>query len=122
MDWDNFELGVWIEDLIWCPSQCYYYFKIDNQDYCIYLRWRYRDPWTAELITRGEDKDSWESIPIEGVYNEKDYKALEMAAISALRGRFPNLPNPYKTNIEILDTTVKITNEDIEEWLKNLKK
>ena len=122
MDWDNFELGVWIEDLLWCPSQCYYYFKNGDQDYCIYLRWRHYDPWTAELITRGTEKDKWEQIELDKTYNEDDYKALEMASISALRSRFPNLPNPYKTDLETRDTTIKITEEDVEEWLKELKK
>lgn len=40
---------TWEDDLIWCPSQCYYKFIHKNKFYCIYLRWRGGDPWTAEL-------------------------------------------------------------------------
>jgi len=52
----------WQDDLIMCPSQCYYYFTYKGRPYCIYLRWRHSDPWSAELI---EDctpsvHDSWD--------------------------------------------------------------
>lgn len=43
-------LNDWIDDLIWCPSQCYLYFEFNNENYAIYLRWRWDDPWTATLI------------------------------------------------------------------------
>lgn len=44
-------LNQWKDELIWCPSQCYYYFR-DNGGalMCLYLRWRHDNPWTAELI------------------------------------------------------------------------
>ena len=44
------ELNKWYDDLIWCPSQCYYYFMHEGDMYCIYLRWRHDDPWTVEII------------------------------------------------------------------------
>ena len=44
------ELNKWYDDLMWCPSQCYYYFMHEGDLYCIYLRWRHDDPWTAEII------------------------------------------------------------------------
>lgn len=46
----------WYEDLLgWGLSQCYYYFKITRKDgtetyCCIYLRWRYSDPWVADIL------------------------------------------------------------------------
>lgn len=46
-DIDN---ALWTYDLIGCPSQCYYYFKYNGITYCLYLRWRWDDPWTATLI------------------------------------------------------------------------
>lgn len=45
-------LNQWIERLhYWCPAQIYYYF-LDKKGgrWCIYLRWRHDDPWTAELV------------------------------------------------------------------------
>lgn len=45
------QINKWEDDLIWCPSQCYYYFYDKNGLLkCLYLRWRHRDPWIAELI------------------------------------------------------------------------
>ncbi len=114
MNWDN-ELGVWTEELIWCPSQCYYYFKEDDKEYCIYLRWRYNDPWTAELITKGEDgkNDIWEAIQLEQFYKDMEYKALEKAVISKLRSRFKTLPNPYKSNIKTEEIRWDINEDDL---------
>ena len=42
----------------WCPAQIYYYF-IDSESgrWCIYLRWRHQDPWTAELVHCDEEWD-----------------------------------------------------------------
>ena len=40
----------WDNDLIMCPSQCYCYFEAEGQKFCIYLRWRHDDPWTAQLV------------------------------------------------------------------------
>ena len=48
------QLNKWYDDLIWCPSQCYYYFMHDDDMYCIYLRWRHQNPWTAEIIKCAE--------------------------------------------------------------------
>ena len=45
-------LNQWIERLhYWCPAQIYYYF-LDKEGgrWCIYLRWRHDDSWTAELV------------------------------------------------------------------------
>ena len=74
----------WYEDLIWCPSQCYYYIKSKKGNYyCIYLRWRHSDPWTAEII-RLLDKDNidylcdnTEWFPLQ----VNDYKATELKSL-----------------------------------------
>ena len=42
--------GEWVDDLIWCPSQCYLHFSIKGQCYVLYLRWRHADPWSASVI------------------------------------------------------------------------
>ena len=41
------QLNKWYDDLIWCPSQCYYYFMHDDDMYCINLRWRHQK-WRAD--------------------------------------------------------------------------
>ena len=65
------QLNKWYDELIWCPSQCYYYFMHDDDMYCIYLRWRHQDPWNAEIIKCAEADFSldyqtsiWKSIKI----------------------------------------------------------
>lgn len=44
----------WEDSLIWCPSQCYYYFYVvsgvKKMYFMIYLRWRHQDPWTGRLV------------------------------------------------------------------------
>ncbi len=42
-------LGEWDDDLIWCPSQCYLNIRFKAMSFCLYLRWRHGDPWTAAL-------------------------------------------------------------------------
>ena len=98
---------IWIEDLLWCPSQCYYYFQnIDGQRYCIYLRWRHRDPWTAELIKCTDnwnlDYDSeWERLGV-SFYSDKDYRTLEEEVLGIVSTKFPHLifPNRVAPPIE----------------------
>jgi hypothetical protein len=91
-------LPIWEEDLIWCPSQCYCYF-IDNSTnklWCIYLRWRHRDPWSAELIpclpTTGEfpyySQMPWEPINTGKFTKENDYKDLESDCIRLILDKF----------------------------------
>ena len=61
-------LNTWIDDLIWCPSQCYYsFYSKDGELLCLYLRWRHADPWTAELVPLNEvdfefKHDGWQSL------------------------------------------------------------
>ena len=43
------ELNTWYDALLWCPSQCYYYFMHGCDMFCIYLRWRRQNPWTVEI-------------------------------------------------------------------------
>lgn len=89
------EEEIWYEELIWCPSQCYYYFKnpLTRKLYCIYLRWRYNDPWTAELIECDEDYEfidelDWEILDV-GFFHDDEYKELEDAVINLVQERLP---------------------------------
>jgi len=47
--------GVWEDSLISCLSQCYLNIKYKDKKYVIYLRWRWDDPWNAELIPAKND-------------------------------------------------------------------
>jgi hypothetical protein len=63
-------IGNWREDLIKCPSQCYFEFKHEDRPYVIYLRWRWDDPWTMDIVENTElrmcdDLNRWTSIPVE---------------------------------------------------------
>lgn len=51
----------WHDDLIWCPSQCYLLVSDSKGDiYTVYLRWRWEDPWSCDLVEGDllEDYDS----------------------------------------------------------------
>ena len=48
---EKIKMNEFLEELLWCPSQIYYYFQDKYEKiWCIYLRWRHDDPWTSELI------------------------------------------------------------------------
>lgn len=102
--------NVWIDDLIWCPSQCYYYFKHNNSIYCIYLRWRHSDPWTAELLKWSEDliiqhperidkvDADWEDIKV-NFYSDEQLEDLKEEVIKIINHKFNiNLINQNKDN------------------------
>jgi hypothetical protein len=54
----------WDIDLIWCPSQIYKTFTVNQKEYRIYLRWRFDDPWQVNINDKGID-----------VYLMEEYKA-----------------------------------------------
>ena len=57
------KIKKWVDDLIWCPSQCYGLFKLNNQCFTLYLRWRHEDPWQGHLIVgdvlNSDDDRTW---------------------------------------------------------------
>ena len=82
------ELNKWIELMGWCPSQCYYYFMDGKVLKCIYLRWRWADPWTVDLITFPSSKEDWGNAKWEGVdlgyFRDEEYKRLQKKAVRRL--------------------------------------
>lgn len=100
------ELNTWVEDLLhWCPAQIYYYFMDSaGGHWCIYLRWRHQDPWTAELVhcdddwefqwnhpeTRNilEEKEHTPGI-ITGYYMDEEYPALMEKALALVKNMNP---------------------------------
>ena len=80
---------TWDNDLIMCPSQCYCYFETNGKKYCIYLRWRWDDPWTAEIVPVDDMCDftyyeDWEYIETK-FYSHDDYKKLQEECIKIIK-------------------------------------
>lgn len=99
----SFRLDGWMEDLIGCPSQCYYYFTdAEGTRWCLYLRWRHRDPWTADLFVCDEQwrfvRDHPQSrrnlLQTDGTpvrqFAEDEYPELERAVLDMARRLFPD--------------------------------
>ena len=109
---------VFIEDIIYCPSQIYYYFSVpneksedqDDRQYVAYVRQR-GGPLTFELIEIREDGEwlwDWEGgtnrVKLSRVYDinnqpneeeeEKEIEALESEIMWYLRQQFPNINFP----------------------------
>ena len=102
---------VFIEDIIYCPSQIYYYFKDNDQrEWVAYVRQR-GGPLTFELVEIREDGEwlwDWERrtnrVKLSRVYDingqpneedeEKEIIELENEIMWYLRQRFPNVKFP----------------------------
>lgn len=76
--------GEWDEDLIGCPSQLYLDVKSPSgQEYTLYLRWRWNDPWTFDVLleTDAEGRNTLfhpvEDFPF---FTEDNYKKAEAFA------------------------------------------
>ena len=85
---------IWDNDLIMCPSQCYCYFEADGQKYCIYLRWRWDDPWTAQLVPVMQDGEfysgPWEYLDVPD-YIHDGYENLQKLCLRMISERFNNI-------------------------------
>ena len=102
---------VFIEDIIYCPSQIYYYFRDqDDRQYVAYVRQR-GGPLTFELVEIREDGEwlwDWEGgtnrVKLSKVYDinnqpneeeeEKEIEALESEIMWYLRQQFPEVTFP----------------------------
>jgi len=47
---ESLPMKEWFYELIWCPSQCYYHLQHTGTDYILYLRWRWENPWQAQVV------------------------------------------------------------------------
>lgn len=108
---ENNQEHIFIEDIIYCPSQIYYYFKDqDDRQYVAYVRQR-GGPLTFELVEIREDGEwlwDWEGgtnqVKLSRVYDingqpnveseEREIKALENEIMWYLRQRFPEVTFP----------------------------
>jgi hypothetical protein len=60
----------WDIDLIWCPSQIYKTFTVNQKEYIIYLRWRFDDPWEIRIDGK------WLDMLIVRDYQAEEYQEL----------------------------------------------
>lgn len=60
-DYYSLPYQTWRNDLICCPSQCYYWTRDKNGVDCIlYMRWRWDDPWQGHIIRNAKRiDDDW---------------------------------------------------------------
>ena len=102
---------VFIEDIIYCPSQIYYYFRDqDERSWVAYVRQR-GGPLTFELVEIRDDGEwllDWEGgtnkVKLSRIYDingqpneeeeEKEIEALESEIMWYLRQQFPNINFP----------------------------
>ena len=101
-------LNQWdIQLRYWCPAQIYYYFvDAEGGRWCIYLRWRHQDPWTAELVPCDEDWEFIRNSPdtvdlleekehtpgiVTGYFTDNEYPHLMRKALELAKERFPSL-------------------------------
>ena len=109
---------VFIEDIIYCPSQIYYYFSVpngksgnqDDRQYVAYVRQR-GGPLTFELVEIRDDGEwewDWEGgtnkVKLSRVYDingqqnveseEREIEALESESMWYLRQQFPEVTFP----------------------------
>lgn len=82
----------WSNDLIMCPSQCYCKFWVDDKPYCIYMRWRWNDPWDVWLIERDENgqvlwESEWTKLNV-GYFVHDNYEVVQKESIKIIKKYF----------------------------------
>ena len=123
------QLNKWYDDLIWCPSQCYYYFMHDDDMYCIYLRWRHQNPWTAEIIKCAEgdfnlnhESSIWKFIKIpyfEDCELEK-LKEYIMARLDIITALWPHCEHHISLRLEDYKILPHEVREQVQKAILNL--
>lgn len=95
-------LNEFQEDLIWCPSQIYYWFMVGDQMKIVYMRWRWNDPWTIEIcpVLDPSNPSSWtfeggEYVNLGKDYKDVEYRQMELDLIDYLKKTYPesNIPD-----------------------------
>lgn len=109
---DNHPVMVFLEEIIYCPSQIYFYFRDGDVVYCLYIRQRHGDV-TAQLVScygSGDfDYDAlWPEIELSREYDiegaeskeaeEQEIIAVENDCLARLRVMFPATKFPDKPN------------------------
>lgn len=113
---EPFKEHTWYRQIIYCPSQHYYYFHDGDKKFCLYLRWRWKGNYSAELIPCTDDWelssnwDDWNKIPNSG-YDENHYLPLEREVFEWAKKAFPGVQFP--DNPDGVDWQEKIEAGDI---------
>ena len=111
---DNHPVMEFLEDIIYCPSQIYFYFRDGDNVYCLYIRQRHGDT-TAQLVScygsgdfiyegLGPDIELSRDYDIEGKSyeseeaEEQEIIAIEKDCLARLRVMFPDTPFPEHPN------------------------
>ena len=86
---------LWQSDLIRCPSQCYCEFEGDDQKYCIYLRWRWDDPWTAAIVPcdnywEWDNITDWEYLDVP-FYTHDEHVDLKEKCEEIVKSKFKHI-------------------------------
>ncbi len=99
-EWVNsWGLQEFHEDLIWCPSQIYYYFMVGSEMKMVYMRWRWNDPWSIDLCNvpdPNNPESSWTldgSIDITsevGYFTDSEYMKMEEKVLEYLKKKYSN--------------------------------
>lgn len=94
---------VFIEELMYCPSQIYYYFTdmVNGEKYCLYLRWRYKNPWSASIVECDDlyefkNYGSRKIIETSRPYKEEEHELLEEEMLDEIKKLFPETYFPSK--------------------------
>lgn len=96
---NNLEFDKWETDLLGAPSQCYFYTKLEDVVYCLYLRWRWDDPWTFTvvildgtlLLENGEWSDNLfvdEQKNIQHYFKHDDYLKAQDRALEIFKEKY----------------------------------
>lgn len=85
----------WKSNLIKCPSQCYCEFEENGQKFCIYLRWRWDDPWTAAIVPCDDNWDwnnicDWEYLDIP-FYTHDEHIDLKKKCEEIVKSKFKHI-------------------------------
>lgn len=102
--WSNtWGLNEFREDLIWCPSQIFYWFMVGSEMKLVYMRWRWSDPWKIGLckIKDANNPNDWryedsEILDLGKEYKDSEYKEMEKDLLLYLMKRFPEAAVPSK--------------------------
>lgn len=79
-------ISDWKDDLIWHPSQCFKEIEYNGRQFVIYLRWRWNDPWTCQLIECNPDFKFDMQTDFEWIDIDVDFftdKELELLKVNA---------------------------------------
>jgi hypothetical protein len=111
---DNHPVMEFLEDIIYCPSQIYFYFRDGEAVWCLYIRQRHGET-TAQLVSCYGSGDFiyeglWPDIELSRDYDiegksyeseeaeEQEIIAIEKACLARLRVMFPDTPFPEHPN------------------------